>query len=455
VIATYNRPQVLDYAIRSVLQSNFDDWELIVVGDGCTDDTEALVRSFGDPRISWHNLPENSGNQAAPNNAGAERARGRCLFFLNHDDMWFANHLGGSIEFLERTGADVAFSPVALLLRSGHESGPPDPQADAIVLDGVAPTGYDPRVFVIASSWAIRRSAYDQVGPWHPPDSTRLSPSQEWLFRASRARCRIVYEPRVSVICIHAGTRRLSYLRPSPEHVRVWEWVRDADSPHADLLEVIALRVGDDAYHMRRSKQAWPGVGEWLRVGATHIGEHLGAHPHAFERLLTRQPKGGWIAGVHRNTFAALPLRPGEPVKITQAEGAGYLVSGWHDGESWGVWSAGPTAIIGFHLPAEVHNPMLEVTGGPFRVPDEVVLGVDGEPGFRHTFTRDRETVCVSLGANGERNVFVSIEVGKAASPQSLCISDDVRPLGFALTCLRLVAGGAETATRRRDNEQP
>jgi glycosyltransferase involved in cell wall biosynthesis len=71
VIATYNRPQVLRYAIRSVLQSTFEDWELIVVGDGCTDGTEALARSFGDARISWHSLPENSGNQAAPNNAGA------------------------------------------------------------------------------------------------------------------------------------------------------------------------------------------------------------------------------------------------------------------------------------------------------------------------------------------------------------------------------------------------
>jgi GT2 family glycosyltransferase len=444
VIATYNRPQVLDYAIRSVLQSTVNDWELIAVGDGCTDDTEALVRSFGDPRISWHNLPENSGNQAAPNNAGVERARGRYLFFLNHDDMWFADHLGASIDFLEQTGADVAFSPVVVLDRSGRKSGPPDPEADTIVLDGVAPSGYDPRVFVIASSWAIRRSAYDRVGPWHPPESTRLSPSQEWLFRAARAQCRIVYEPRVSVICIHAGTRRLSYLRPSPEHARVWEWVRGAVSPGADLLEAIALRAAADAYRTTRSTRTWPGVGEWITAGAARLAEYLGAHPHAVERFLRRERKGGWIAGVHRNTFMALPLSPGARVKITQSEGAGYLVSGWHAGESWGVWSAVATAMIGFHVPGEVRDPVLEVTGGPLRVPGKVALRVDDQPAVRHTFTRPDETVCVPLGEGGERDVILSIGVDRAASPKSLGISEDVRSLGFALAGLRLADRSAD-----------
>lgn len=445
VIATYNRPQVLDYAIRSVLQSTFDDWELIVVGDGCTDDTETLVRSFDDPRISWDNLPENSGNQAAPNNAGAERARGRYLFFLNHDDMWFADHLRGSIDFLERTGADVAFSPVLVLGRSGRESGPPDPKVDTILLDGLAPGGYDPRVFVIASSWAIRRSAYVHVGPWHLPQSTRLSPSQEWLFRAARAQCRVIYQPRVSVICIHAGTRRLSYLRPSPEHDRVWEWVRGADRPGSELLEAVALRAGADAYHLKRTTLGWPGIGEWLRAGATRLGERVGAHPHAVERLLRREPKGGWIAGVHQNTFAALPLRPGEPVRITDSDGAGYLVSGWHTGETSGVWSQAATAMVGFHVPADVRDPMLEVTGGPFRVPGEVIFRVDGEVAVSHTFARHGETVAVSLGPGGTRDVILSIEVEKAVSPKFVGVSEDTRALGFALTCLRLVDRNPET----------
>jgi len=50
IIATYNRSRVLRHAIESVRNSRFADWELIVVGDACTDDTAACVAAFGDPR---------------------------------------------------------------------------------------------------------------------------------------------------------------------------------------------------------------------------------------------------------------------------------------------------------------------------------------------------------------------------------------------------------------------
>ena len=43
VMATYNRPSVLAFAIESVLAQEFADWELIVVGDACADETAALV----------------------------------------------------------------------------------------------------------------------------------------------------------------------------------------------------------------------------------------------------------------------------------------------------------------------------------------------------------------------------------------------------------------------------
>ena len=59
IISAYNRPRVIPFAIRSVIQSDCEDWELIVVGDGCNVETEEAVRSFDDPRIRFFNLPAN------------------------------------------------------------------------------------------------------------------------------------------------------------------------------------------------------------------------------------------------------------------------------------------------------------------------------------------------------------------------------------------------------------
>src|SRR5258707_8831106 len=64
IIATYNWSTVLRMAIHSVLWQTGQNFELLVIGDGCTDDSEDVVRSFGDARIHWHNLPVNSGNQS-------------------------------------------------------------------------------------------------------------------------------------------------------------------------------------------------------------------------------------------------------------------------------------------------------------------------------------------------------------------------------------------------------
>jgi glycosyltransferase involved in cell wall biosynthesis len=90
VTATYNRSNVLRYAVESVLAQSFRDWEIIVIGDACTDDTAAVVASYEDSRIRFTNLERNFGEQSGPNNAGFAISRGRYIAYLNHDDLWFA-----------------------------------------------------------------------------------------------------------------------------------------------------------------------------------------------------------------------------------------------------------------------------------------------------------------------------------------------------------------------------
>src|SRR6185437_3443038 len=70
ILSTYNWSSALACALRSVQLQSFADYEVLVVGDGCTDDSEAVVASFGDMRFKWHNLERHSGSQSGPNNYG-------------------------------------------------------------------------------------------------------------------------------------------------------------------------------------------------------------------------------------------------------------------------------------------------------------------------------------------------------------------------------------------------
>ena len=113
ISATYNRSNVLIHTIESVRRSTFADGELVVIGDACTDDTTEVVAGFNAPRIRLTNLEHNFGEQSGPNIPGAEMARARYLAFLNHDDLFFPEHLERSLAHLETTQADLVFAGVA------------------------------------------------------------------------------------------------------------------------------------------------------------------------------------------------------------------------------------------------------------------------------------------------------------------------------------------------------
>jgi cellulose synthase/poly-beta-1,6-N-acetylglucosamine synthase-like glycosyltransferase len=61
IIPTYNRAHLVGRAIRSVLNQTFQDFEIIVVDDGSTDNTEEVVKGFNDPRIRYIRHEENRG----------------------------------------------------------------------------------------------------------------------------------------------------------------------------------------------------------------------------------------------------------------------------------------------------------------------------------------------------------------------------------------------------------
>ncbi len=96
IVPTYNRRETIQAAIASVQRQTFADWELIVVDDGSTDDTAALIEGI-DPRLVLIRQ-KNQGVNAA-RNAAMLRARGRYIAFLDSDDEWLPHHLELSMAF--------------------------------------------------------------------------------------------------------------------------------------------------------------------------------------------------------------------------------------------------------------------------------------------------------------------------------------------------------------------
>jgi glycosyltransferase involved in cell wall biosynthesis len=90
IVATYNRGSLLPETIESILGQSFQDFELIVVDDGSTDDTREVVKPYGS-RIKY--LVQNNRGPSAARNAGVEQAAAPWISFQDSDDLCARDHL--------------------------------------------------------------------------------------------------------------------------------------------------------------------------------------------------------------------------------------------------------------------------------------------------------------------------------------------------------------------------
>jgi hypothetical protein len=86
VIPTYNRAPLLGEALESVFAQEFTDFEVLVVDDGSTDDTQAVLARYGE-RV--RGLRQQNQGQGTARNLGIQHATGRYVVFLDSDDVWF------------------------------------------------------------------------------------------------------------------------------------------------------------------------------------------------------------------------------------------------------------------------------------------------------------------------------------------------------------------------------
>jgi glycosyltransferase involved in cell wall biosynthesis len=115
VIPTYNRAADLRRALDSVLRQTLAEFECLVVDNHSTDDTDAVVASFADPRLRLLKI-HNRGSVAASRNLGVAQARAEFVAFLDSDDWWTPDKLALSLQALE-AGADVVYHDLRIVAR--------------------------------------------------------------------------------------------------------------------------------------------------------------------------------------------------------------------------------------------------------------------------------------------------------------------------------------------------
>ena len=110
VMPSYNTGRYIKESIESVLAQTYTNWELLIVDDCSTDNTDEVVAPFlADSRIRYLKNEKNSG-AAVSRNYALREARGRWIAFLDSDDLWSAEKLEKQIEFMESNGYHFSYT---------------------------------------------------------------------------------------------------------------------------------------------------------------------------------------------------------------------------------------------------------------------------------------------------------------------------------------------------------
>lgn len=99
VIPLYNKVDTLVATVSSVLKQSYQNYEIIIVNDGSTDDSLLVLSSINDVRIRIYTIT-NSGVSSARNYA-VKHSKGACVAFLDADDYWYPNHLNSLVKMIQ------------------------------------------------------------------------------------------------------------------------------------------------------------------------------------------------------------------------------------------------------------------------------------------------------------------------------------------------------------------
>ena len=116
VIPTYNRKEMLEEAVQSVLNQSYEDFELIVVDDGSIDGTKDVIERL-DSDIRY--IYKENGGVSSARNFGVKKAKGEFIAFLDSDDMWLKDKLEKQVKYMSKRSDLFVSQTEEIWIRNG------------------------------------------------------------------------------------------------------------------------------------------------------------------------------------------------------------------------------------------------------------------------------------------------------------------------------------------------
>ena len=268
IIPTYNRAHLVGRAIRSVLAQTFQDFEIIVVDDASTDNTEEVIRAFGDPRIIFLHQETNRGPSAA-RNTGIRASRGEYIAFLDSDDGWLPRKLEKQLDMFRTSPLDnlgLLLSGIRMI-QDGRVLA--EKRAEAPLGGWQYEDALSKRVIPPScSTWLLKRSVLSPI-PFFD-ESFTCGEDHEYLVRASRI-CRIGSVPEALVVWHGDNTDHVWHGNPKNT---LKGQLRFLEKYAPELAERPRLR----SRHHRRLARLYYQLSDMPRV-RKHLARAICAHP--------------------------------------------------------------------------------------------------------------------------------------------------------------------------------
>lgn len=122
IMPSYNTAPYIKQTIQSVLNQTYTNWELIIVDDCSTDNTDEVLKGINDNRIRYFKNEVNSG-AAASRNIALREAKGQWIAFLDSDDLWLPTKLERQIEFMNSNNYSFSYTNYEEIDVDGNDTG--------------------------------------------------------------------------------------------------------------------------------------------------------------------------------------------------------------------------------------------------------------------------------------------------------------------------------------------